>query len=92
MQSVYGSIVNFTSEGVVERHKAHLVVKGFSQQEGIDYTETFDPISKMNYVLLIISHVVSFGWKIYQMDVKSDFLHGDLSEQIFMELGMEFYV
>ena len=40
----------FTSDGVVENHKAHLVVKVFSQQEGIDYIETFAPISKMNFV------------------------------------------
>jgi hypothetical protein len=75
----------FTSEGVVERHKACLVVKGFSQQDGIDYTETFSPIAKMNFTRLILSPVARFGWKIHQMNVKSAFLHGDLSEEIFME-------
>jgi hypothetical protein len=60
-------------------------VKGFSQQEGIDYTETFSPVAKMNSVRLILSLAAHFGWKIHQMDVKSDFLHGDLSEEIFME-------
>jgi hypothetical protein len=75
----------FSSEGVVERHKAHLVVKGFSQQESIDYTETFAPVAKMNSVRLIISLVARFGWKIHQMDVKSAFLHGDLFEEILME-------
>jgi hypothetical protein len=39
----------------------------------------------MNYVQLILSLVARFGWKIHQMDVKSDFLHGDLFEEIFME-------
>jgi hypothetical protein len=75
----------FTFEGVVEHHKACLVAKGFSQQEGIDYTETFSLVAKMNYVRLILSLVARFGWKIHQMDVKSSFLHGDLSEEIFME-------
>jgi hypothetical protein len=75
----------FTSEGVVEHHKACLVVKGFSQQEGIDYIETFSPVAKMNYVRLILSLVLALAGKIHQMDVKSAFLHGDLSEEIFME-------
>jgi len=47
--------VKFFFEGVVEHHKACLVMKGFSQQEGINYTETFSPIAKMNFVQLIIS-------------------------------------
>jgi hypothetical protein len=56
-------------------------MKGFSQQEGINYTETFSPIAKMNYVQLILSLVAHFGWKIHQMDVKSAFLHGNLSKK-----------
>jgi hypothetical protein len=51
----------FTSEGAIECHKAHLFVKGFPQQEGIDYTETFSPVAKMNFVRLILSLVVSNG-------------------------------
>jgi hypothetical protein len=75
----------FTCKGVVERHKYFLVAKVFSQQEGIDYTETFSPVAKMNSTRLIISLVSLFGWQIHQMDVKSDFLHGNLSQEIFME-------
>jgi hypothetical protein len=60
-------------------------VKGFSQQEGIEYTETFSPIVNMNYVQLILSLASLFGWLIHQMDVKNDLLHGDLSEEIFMK-------
>jgi hypothetical protein len=67
-----------------------LVAKGFSQQEGIDYTKTFSPVAKMNYVQLILSLVAFFRWKIHQMDVKSAFLHGDLSEEIFMEQPLGF--
>jgi hypothetical protein len=44
----------FTSEGVFENHESHLVVKGFSQQEGIEYTENFYPIAKMNSIRLIL--------------------------------------
>eukprot|EP00253_Pinus_taeda_P007669 PITA_07669 len=72
-------------DGKVDKHKSRLVAKGFSQVEGIDYTETFSPISKMNYVCLILSLVASFKWKVHQMDVKSIFLHGNLHEEIYME-------
>jgi hypothetical protein len=53
----------FTSEGVVEHHKYHLVAKGFSQQEGIDYTKKFSPIAKMNSVRLILSLVLDLDGK-----------------------------
>jgi len=54
----------FTFEGV-ERHKACLVVKGFSQQEGINYIETFALVAKMKSVQLILSLVARFGWQIH---------------------------
>jgi hypothetical protein len=75
----------FTSEGVVEKYKSLLVTKGFSQQEGIDYTETFARVTKMNYVRLILSLAAHFGWKIHQIDVNNSFVHGGLSEEMFME-------
>ena len=65
-------------------------MKGFSQQEGIDCTETFATVAKMNYVWLILSLVARFGWQIHHMDVKSSFLRGDLSEEIYMENPSDF--
>eukprot|EP00253_Pinus_taeda_P028579 PITA_28579 len=66
--------------GKVNKHKARLVAKGFSQVEGIDYIETFSPVSKMNSIRLVLSRAASFKWEVHQMDVKSTFLHGDLHE------------
>ena len=74
-----------TSKDVIEHHKACLVTKGLSRQEGIDYTETFASVAKINYVPLILSLVTHFGWKIHQMYVKIAFPHGDLSKEIYME-------
>jgi hypothetical protein len=66
------------SKGEVDRYKARLVVKGYSQTYGIDYDETFAPVAKMGTVRTLISCAVNFGWPLYQMDVKNTFLHGDL--------------
>jgi hypothetical protein len=70
----------YASDGSVERHKARLVSKGFSQVEGIDYNETFSPVAKMNSICLVLSLASSHKWEVHQMDVKSAFLHGYLKE------------
>ena len=75
----------YASDGSVERHKAHLATKGFSQVEGIDYHETFASIAKMNSIRLVLSLATSHKWEVHQIDVKSAFLHGDLKEEIYME-------
>jgi hypothetical protein len=77
---VYQTI--FTSKGSIECHKDPLVAKGFSHQEGINYTETFALVAKMNFIQHILSLVAFFRWKIHEMDAKSAFLHGDLFEEI----------
>ena len=70
---------------MVERLKARLVEKGFSQVEGIDYNETFAPVAKMNSICLVLSLAALHNWEVHQMDVKSAFLHGDLHEEVYME-------
>ena len=77
-------------DGKVDKHKSRLVAKGFSQVEGIDYTETLPPIAKMNSVRHFLSLAASFKWEVHQMDVKSAFLHGDLHEEIYMEQPIGF--
>eukprot|EP00253_Pinus_taeda_P021606 PITA_21606 len=72
-------------DGKIDKHKARPVAKGLSQVEGIDYTETFSPVAKMNFLHLVLSLPASFKWEFHQMDVKSAFLHGDLHEEIYME-------
>jgi len=73
----------FTTEGQIEKYKAWLVAKGFSQQEDIDYNEFFSPVAIMNTVRTIRSLVASYKWEIHQMDVKSMFLNGDFHEDIY---------
>ncbi|CAM8892868.1 unnamed protein product [Rhodiola kirilowii] len=73
------------SEGEIVRNKAMLVVKGYSQQEGIDYEETFVPVARLEAIRLLIAYSVQFGIKLHQMDVKTAFLNGFLKEEIFVE-------
>jgi hypothetical protein len=75
----------YASDGSVERHKAQLVAKGFSQVEGIDYNETFSPVAKMNSICLVLALATSHKWEVHKMDVKSTFLHEELQEEIYME-------
>ncbi|GLJ23273.1 hypothetical protein SUGI_0440310 [Cryptomeria japonica] len=75
----------FVVDGSVDKYKAQLVVKGFSQVAGVDYTETFALVAKMNSICLTLAIVATHGLAIHQIDVKSAFLHGDLDEDIYME-------
>jgi hypothetical protein len=78
--------VKQTPEGKVERYKARLVARGYSQTYGIDYDETFAPVAKMSTVKTLISCAANFGWSLHQLDVKNAFLHGDLQEEVYMEI------
>jgi len=69
----------------VDKFKARLVANGYAQQYGVDYTEVFAPVAKMNIVRMIIALATQRNWPIYQLDVKSAFLHVELSEDVFVE-------
>ena len=66
------------------RNKARLVAQGYSQQEGIAYTETFAPIARLEAICLLISFSINHDIILYQMDVKSAFLNGYISEEVYV--------
>ena len=62
------------------------MAKGYSQQEGLDYTETFSPVAKMVTVRSVVALAASNGWFVFQMDVHNAFLQGDLLEEVYMQV------
>ena len=72
-------------QGQVIRNKAKLVCKGYSQIEGLDYDETFAPVARMEAIRIFLAFACYHHFMVYQMDVKSAFLNGDLEEEVYME-------
>nr|GEW00239.1 uncharacterized mitochondrial protein AtMg00810-like [Tanacetum cinerariifolium] len=66
----------------VERYKARLVAKGYTQKEGVDYKETFSPISRNDYLRIVMALVAHFDLELHQMDVKMEFLNEYLHEDV----------
>ncbi|KAL0312604.1 UNVERIFIED_CONTAM: Retrovirus-related Pol polyprotein from transposon RE1 [Sesamum radiatum] len=73
------------ADGSIQKHKARLVAKGYSQLPGIDYTETFAPVARLDTIRALVAIAANKKWKIYQMDVKSAFLNGYIDEEIYVE-------
>lgn len=76
--------------GAVIRHKARLVVKGYAQREGIDYTEVFAPVARIEAVRLLLALGAQEGWEVLHMDVKTTFLNGDLQKEMFVQQAPSF--
>jgi hypothetical protein len=80
---VYKKKIN--SDGTVERFKARLCAKGFTQQEGIDYNETFAPVVKYKSLRIVLAVVVNKDYELQQMDVQTAFLNANIKETVYMK-------
>jgi hypothetical protein len=77
-------------DGEVVRNKARLVAQGYSQVEGLDFRETFAPVARLEAIRILLAFTASKGFKLYQMDVKSNFLNGVIQEvYVRQPLGFE---
>ncbi|GKB86440.1 reverse transcriptase domain-containing protein, partial [Tanacetum coccineum] len=68
--------------GIVIRNKERLVAQGYTQEEGIDYDEVFSPVARIEAIRLFLAYASFMGFMMYQMDVKSAFLYGQIEEEV----------
>jgi len=77
-------------DGSIERYKGRLVVRGFTQQEDIDYFETFSLVIKQAIVILVFYIAVSCDWKIHHLDIHNAFLNDILDEKVYIKQPLGF--
>ncbi|RVX14987.1 Retrovirus-related Pol polyprotein from transposon TNT 1-94 [Vitis vinifera] len=87
---VYRTKLN--ADGSVNKYKARLVVKGYSQVFGVDFSENFALVARLDTIRMLLALTAQKGWKTYQLDVKSAFLNGYLQEEIYVEQPEGFQV
>ncbi|CAL2258077.1 unnamed protein product [Prunus armeniaca] len=77
--------MKLNEKGEVDKYKARLVAKGNCQQHGIDYAEVFAPVARLDTIQIVISLTAQKNWVIYQLDVKSAFLHREINKEVFVD-------
>ena len=85
--------IKLNADGSIERYKARLVAKGYSQQYGIDYDETYAPVSRYDSLRYLIAIVGQLNLLLEQLDIKTAFLNGKLDKEIWVQpppgIGLE---
>ncbi|GKE67872.1 retrovirus-related pol polyprotein from transposon TNT 1-94, partial [Tanacetum coccineum] len=84
IEAMQEELYQFDRLDTVIRNKSHLVAKGYNQQEGIDFEESFAPVARLEAVRLFIAYAAHKSFHIYQMDVKTAFLNGPLKEEVYV--------
>ena len=72
-------------DGTIEKYKARLIVKGYKWKDGLDYFDTYSPVTRITSIRMLIALATVHDLKIHQIDVKTAFLNWELEEEIYME-------
>lgn len=80
--------IKYQANGAIDRYKARLVVKDFTQTYDIDYFETFAPVAKMTTVRVFLAVVAFQNWLISQLNITNAFLFGDLNKIVYIRLPL----
>ncbi|GJR97833.1 retrovirus-related pol polyprotein from transposon TNT 1-94 [Tanacetum coccineum] len=72
------------ADGTIDKYKARLVIKGYRQREGLDYFDTYSLVTRITSIRMILAIAALRNLEVHQMDVKTEFLNGDLEEEIYM--------
>ncbi|KAF3618126.1 putative UDP-glucose flavonoid 3-O-glucosyltransferase 6-like [Capsicum annuum] len=80
------------ADGTIDKYKARLVVKGFKHKEGLDYFDTYSPVTRITSIQMLIALVAVYDLEIHQIDMKTAFLNGELEEEIYIEQPKDFVV
>jgi hypothetical protein len=81
-----------TSDCTIDKYKSSLVVKCYTQKEGEDFFDTYLPVTRLTIIRVLFLLAVSHGLLIHQMNVKTDFINGELKEKIYMTQSDGFIV
>ena len=79
-------------DGQVETQKARLVTKGYTKKKGVDYKQTYGPVAMLQSIIILLSRIASLDYEMWQMDVKTAFLNGNLDKEIYMSQPEGFIV
>ena len=74
----------YHANGSIQKHKARLVIKGYSQQPGIEFDNTFSPVTHFETMRTFLALAANLNCPVYQFDVKSAFLNGDFEEEVYV--------
>jgi hypothetical protein len=72
-------------DGLMTRNKARIVAKGYAQVAGLDFEETFAPVTRLESIFILLAYAAHHSFKIFQMDMKRAFLNGPIKEEVYVE-------